>query len=140
MAGDFRIVKSLVGDTYEIKYGTADEALEEGDICNLDASGELEKVGNDADEQDLVIVLADAEADETGVPYVWLDPWIEIEGTYTAAGTLGDPGDLLKVDVTSNVITMEAATAALGRFMLREIVDTTNETIRVTRITGAGLS
>lgn len=137
---DFKIVKSLVGDTYEIKYATADEALEEGDICNFDGDGELEKVDDDADEQDLVIVLADADTDETDVPYVWLDPWIEIEGTYTSAGTLGDVGDLLKIDVTNNVITMEAATAALGRFMLREITDSTNETIRVVRAFGAGMS
>lgn len=136
MAGDFRVVKSLVGDTYEISYGIADEALEEGDICNFDADGELEKVGDNADEQDLVIVLADAAIDETNVPYVWLDPWILIEGT--AKGTVGDVGDFQSIDVTTNVITVEAtSTAGLERFQLREIVDATAKTVRVTRVMGA---
>ena len=139
MAGDFRIVKSLVGDTYEIKYGTADEALEEGDICNFDTDGELEKVGNDADEQDLVIVLADAEADETGVPYVWLDPWIEIEGT--AKGTVGKVGDWQSIDVDTNVITVETSTLqSTAQFVIRSIEDATNKTVRLTKLPGLGIS
>lgn len=135
---DFRIVRSLVGDTYEIKYATADEALEAGDICNFDTDNELEKVDDNADEHDLVIVLADADANEEDVPYVWLDPWIEIEGT--AGGTLPEVGDLLKIDVTGNDIELEDATGDLARFMLREIVDSSDKTIRAVRITGAGLS
>jgi hypothetical protein len=136
---DFRIVRSLVGDTYEIKYATADEALEEGDICNFDADAELEKVDNDADEQDLVIVLADADADEEDVPYVWLHPWIEIEGLMN--GTVGDVGDIVKLDVTANVIKFEAATAALGRFMLTETgVGGTAAKCRAVRVFGAGMS
>lgn len=136
---DFRIVRSLVGDTYEIRYGTADEALEEGDICNFDADGELEKVDNDAAEQDLVIVLADADADETDVPYVWLHPWIEIEGLMT--GTVGDVGDIVKLDVTTDVIKFEATSAALGRFMLTETaVGGTAAKCRAVRVFGAGMS
>ena len=130
---DFTIVRSLIGDSYEIRQGTADEALEAGDICNFDSDGELEVVDDAADEEDLVIVLQDAAVDETGVDYVWLDPWILIEGTMK--GTLGKVGDIVHLDVTSNVITVEAAAAGagqkLGRFMIREVVDAT--TVRVVR-------
>jgi hypothetical protein len=138
--GDFRIVKSLVGDTYEICYGTADEALEAGDICNFDGDSELEKVDDDADEHDLVIVLEDAEADQTDVPYVWLDPWILIEGDFK--GTMGDVGDIAKLDVTTNEIQLEPTTAALGRFMIREIDPNGDDAdlVRATRIFGAGMS
>jgi len=136
---DFRIVRSMLGTTYDIRYATADEALEEGDICNFDGDGELEKVDNDASEQDLVIVLEDADADQTDVPYVWLMPWIEIEGLMT--GTVGDVGDIVKLDVTTDVIKFEATTAALGRFMLTETaVGGTAAKCRAVRVFGAGMS
>lgn len=139
MAGDFRVVRSLVGDTWEIRTGTADEALEAGDICNFDGSSELEKVDDDADEQDLVLVLEDAEADDTGIPYVWLHPWIEIEGLMK--GSVGDVGDIVKLDVDSNDIKFEATSAALGRFMLTEVaVGGDADKVRAVRITGAGMS
>jgi|SRR6056297_1131163 len=139
MAGDFRVVKSLVGDTYEIKYGTADEALEEGDICNFDTDGELEKVDDNDTATDLVIVLEDAAADATGVPYVWLDPWIEIEGT--AKGTVGKVGDWQSIDVTTNVITVETSTLqSTAQFVIRSIEDATNKTVRLTKLPGLGIS
>lgn len=137
--GDFRIVKSLVGDTYEIHNdGTAAEALEEGDLGNF-TSSTIEKVDDNDTATDLVIVLADADSGGTGVPYVFLDPWIEIEGT--AKGTVGGIGSMQSIDVSTNVITVETSTLqSTGRFRLRSIEDATNKIVRLTALPTIGIS
>lgn len=133
--GDFRIVKSLIGDLPDHDTATANEALEEGDICNFDGDSELEKVDDQDTADDLVIVLADASADETGVPFQWLDPWILLEGT--ASGTLGDVGDLQEISVDTNVITVAAATGeTLKKFMIRKIINASTKKVWVTRWQG----
>jgi hypothetical protein len=143
MAADFKIVKSLVGDTYEIDYATADEALEAGDLCNFDGDNELEKVDDNATETDLVIVLTDADADATGIPFVWLDPWILIEGT--AKGTVGDVGDWQSIDVTSNVIKVETSTLqSTAKFVIRDNPTTNTDLatgkVRLTSLMNLGIS
>lgn len=139
MAGDFKVVKSLVGDTYEIQDdGIANEVLEAGDLCNFDADGELEKVDDQDTAQDFAVVLEDTVADQTGVRYVWADPWILLEATQT--GTIGDVGELLEVDIDTAACTLAPATGALARFVIRSVEDETAKTVRVVRITGAGLS
>lgn len=119
---DFRYVKSLVGNTPEMGTATADAALEAGDICHFDADNELSKLADGGFETDIVLVLADAEADEEDIPYIWLDSWIVIEGD--VKGTQGDVGDYYHIDVTSNVMKFEAATIWAGKqFMNRKNVD-----------------
>lgn len=136
--GDIKVIKSLVGDTYEIQTGIANETLEAGDLCNFDANSELEKVDDGDTAQDFAVVLEDAEADQTGVRYVWADPWILLEGTQT--GDIGEVGELLEVDIDSSTCTVAPATGALARFVIRSVEDEANKVVRFTRITGAGLS
>ena len=121
---DFKYIKSLTGNAPEIQTAVADAALEEGDICHFDADNELSKLADGGFEVDIVLVLADADADETGVPYIWLDSWIVIEGT--VKGTQGDVGDLYHIDVTTNVQKFEAATIWAGKqFINRKNVSST---------------
>jgi len=130
--GDCIFRKASYGTTPDVEYATADEALEEGDLVNFDGDGEMEKLDDAADEVDIALVLADADADDTDVPYVWLGPDVLIEG---AMGTLGKVGELVAVDVTSNVITFTAAPAGgPARFIIRKIVDSTNKKVLVSRI------
>lgn len=136
---DFRIVKSLIGETYEIHNdGVAAEALEAGDIGNF-TSSTIEKVDDNDTASDLVLVLADADSGGTGVPYVWLDPWILIEGT--AKGTVGGVGSMQSIDVTSSVITVETSTLqSTAQFRLRKVVDATAKTVQLTRLPNLGIS
>lgn len=137
--GDFRVVKSLIGHAPEIEYATADEALEEGDLANFDSDNELEKVDDNDVAIDLVIVLQDAAADETNVPFIRLDPWVLIEGT--AKGTVGQIGSMQSIDVTTDVITVETSTLpSTGRFKIRKVVDATAKTVQLTTLGHAGSS
>lgn len=137
--GDFRVVKSLIGETYEIRDdGVAAEALEAGDLGNF-TSSTIEKVDDNDKATDLVLVLEDADSGATGVSYVWLDPWILIEGT--AKGTVGGVGSMQSIDVTSNVITVETSVLqSTGRFRLRKIVDATNKIVQLTALPNVGIS
>ena len=124
MAADFVYVKSLVGSSPEIAYAVADAILEKGDICHFDGDNELSKLADGGFERDLVIVMDDAIADETDIPYIWLDSWIVIEGL--VKGTQGDVGDLYHIDVSSNVQKFEAATIVAGKaFINRKNVSAT---------------
>lgn len=130
---DFRFVKTLWGNTPDLYTGTADEALEAGDLCNFDGDGELEKLDNNAAESDIVLVLEDAVVDQTGVQYMWVDPGVIIEGTMV--GTLGKVGDLVGIDDTAGVLSFEAAAGSVpAKFQIREIVDVATKTIRAVRI------
>lgn len=137
--GDFRLVKSLVGDTVEIHNdGVAAEALEEGDLGNF-TSSTIEKVDDNDTASDLVLVLAAAASGGTGVPYVWLDPWVEIEGV--AKGTVGGLGAMQSIDVTTNVITVETSTLqTTAQFRLRSVENATTKVVRLTRLPNIGVS
>jgi hypothetical protein len=128
--GDIRFVKTLWGNAPEMDTATADEALEEGDIANFDGDSELEKIDADATEWDLVLVMEDADADQTGVQFMWIDPGVVLEGVM--AGTLGDVGDLVGIDVNSNVCEFGGGGPAM--FMIRKIVDATTQTIQAVRV------
>lgn len=134
---DFRFIKSLVGDTPEIQSGTLAETVEAGDIGNF-TSSTIEKVDDNDTATDLVLILEGGDAADT-VPFIWLDPWILIEGT--AKGTVGGIGSMQSIDVTSNVITVETSTLqSTGRFRLRSIEDATNKVVRLTALPNVGIS
>jgi len=131
---DFEFRKMTTGNVPEIQEFTADTALEAGDIAVIDGDGEAEKVADGTAAIDLVLVLADAEADDTGVPCIWLDPTVVIEGTFT--GTLGDVGDQCAIKVDTNVITVEPVAASQpAQFVIRDIVDATAQTVLLVRTT-----
>jgi hypothetical protein len=134
--GDMKVVKSMVGDTWEIRDdGIANEVLEEGDLCNFDADGELEKVDDGDTAHDLAIVLEDTVADQTGVKYVMVEPWLEIQGTQT--GTIGDVGELLEIDIDTAACTVAPATGKLARFKITKVIDATNKIVRFHRVYGS---
>lgn len=122
-----------VAELYAIDNGAG--ALEDGDIASVDSSGQLAKVTNGSALEDLVLVRGDAAANLTDVPVIWLDNTVVIEGTMK--GTLGNVGDVVAIDVTSGVITVEAKGAGNpAQFVIRKIVDSTAKTVQVTRFTG----
>ena len=133
--GDFRVVKSLVGDTVEMGSGPAHGALEEGDLAKWNTN-RIQKVVNDDTANDLVLVKEDAAEQDDIVQYVWLDPWVLIEGT--VKGTVAAVGDHVHIDVTSDDITFEldGTTQVSAKFEVREVVDATAKLVRAVRLSG----
>ena len=133
--GDFRVVKSLVGDTVEMGRGPAHAALEEGDLAKWTAN-RIQKVVDNDTANDLVLVKEDAAEQDDMVQYVWLEPWTLIEGT--VKGTVAAVGDHVHIDVTSNNITFEkdGTTQASAKFEVREVVNATTKLVRAVRISG----
>lgn len=130
--GDFRVVGTMIGTASPpLYYADAAEALEEGDMANLDSSSELEKC-DDASvlERDLVVVAHDAALGASDVGYYWLMPGVTIvEGTMSTPGAVGD---LIGVDYASGDGKFVAAAANMpARFMIIKVVD--SDTVQCVR-------
>jgi hypothetical protein len=130
--GDFTVVGTMIGTAAPpLYYADAAEALEEGDMCNLDTSSELEKLDNASmDERDLVVVASAASSGASDVPYYWLMPGVTIvEGTMDTPGKVGD---LIGVDYDSGTGKFIAAAANMpARFMIIKVVD--SDTVQCVR-------
>lgn len=124
---NFEIVKSTVGNGWEVSEVTAGGAVSIGDPVVVAAGGYFDRVADSPAKVD-AISLSDATAEGDTISVVWWTPNIIVRGTM---GTIAHVGDLVEIKVAAaNAMTFEEETENVqGRIV--NIYDATNKIVDV---------